>query len=364
MKDLPIGIQTFKAMREEGFVYVDKTEYVYALARKQTYAFLSRPRRFGKSLLVETFKELFMGSEKLFEGLWIHDKWDWSKTYPVIHLSFDAMNYQGLGLDGALSYELNKYAEKYKIELSEDNYKSQFQELLQKVAEKEGKVVLLIYEYDRPIIDYLEKGDLSKAKESQKTLRTFYSVLKRAEPYLRFSFMTSVSNLSKTFVELNYLDDLTLDKKYASIVGYTQEELAFYFEEHIQTALQNLELTREELLENMRIWYGGFSWDGNTKLYNPNSILKFFQKKNFQSFRTTSDFFKTMKDRMRLDLENIEVDSRSLENNDIENLKLIPFLFQTGYLTVKSINRTTGDIVLDCPNKEVREIISDSLITV
>ena len=159
MKDLPIGIQTFKKMREGNYVYVDKTEHIYALARKDTSAFLSRPRRFGKSLLLETFKELFLGSENLFQGLWIHDKWDWSKTYPVIHLSFDAMSYQGLGLEGAISYELKILAKTYDIQFSNDDYKTQFKELLTQLYEKHGKIVLLIDEYDKPIIDYLESSD-------------------------------------------------------------------------------------------------------------------------------------------------------------------------------------------------------------
>ena len=351
-------------MREKNYVYVDKTEFIYALAQDDSSSFLSRPRRFGKSLLVETFKELFLGSEELFRGLWIHDKWDWSKTFPVIHLSFDAMSYQGLGLDGAITYALKEVAEQYDIELTTDDYKTHFDQLIKKMYKKYGQVVLLIDEYDKPIIDYLETHNLPQAKANQKTLKTFYSVLKRAESQIRFCFMTSVSNLSKIFTELNYLNDLTLDKKYAAILGYTQEELEFHFEEHIQSAMQSLELTREELLENMRIWYGGFSWDGKTQIYNPNSILNFFQERKFQSFRATSSFFKTMKERMRFSLENIEVYTQSLENNDIENLKFIPFLFQTGCLTVKSLNRITGDIVLNYPNKEIREIMQDSMTEV
>jgi hypothetical protein len=362
MKDLPIGIQTFKKMREQDYVYVDKTEFVYALARKDTSAFLSRPRRFGKSLLLETFKELFLGSETLFQGLWIHDKWDWSKTYPVIHLSFDAADYQNMGLGDAISYELNRWAEKYKIELSNDNYKTRFEELLKKISQKEGQVVLLIDEHDKPIMDYLEIGDLPQAKENQKILKTFYSVLKKAEPYLRFFIMTGVSNFSKTFIELNHLDDLTLDKSYASIVGYTQEELEFYFEEHIQSVLKNHELTREELLENMRIWYGGFSWTGKTKLYNPYSILNFLKKETFQNFGFTSDILKLIEDRRLFNVENTQVNAQLLERNNIENLNLIPLLFQKGYLTVKSFDRLTADIVLDYPNKEVRDSMHDFMV--
>lgn len=361
MKKLPIGIQTFKKMREKNYVYVDKTEFIYALAQDDSSSFLSRPRRFGKSLLVETFKELFLGSEELFRGLWIHDKWDWSKTYPVIHLSFDAMNYQGLGLDGAITHELKKLANEHNIQFSNDAYKTQFEELLTHLYEKHGKIVLLIDEYDKPIIDYLETVNLPQAIENQKIMKTFYSVLKKSEHYLRFFFITGVSKFSKVsmFSDLNYLNDLTLHKKYANIVGYTQEDLEFHFEEHIQSAMTSLELTREDLLERMRIWYDGFSWDGKSKLYNPFGILNFFEKETFQNFWFSSGMpyflFKIMKERLLFDVENTEINGSSLEKYDIENLDLIPLLFQTGYLTVKSFDRLTEDMVLDYPNKEVRE---------
>ncbi len=361
MKKLSIGIQTFKKMREQGYVYVDKTEPIYALAQDDNSIFLSRPRRFGKSLLLETFKELFLGSETLFQGLWIHDKWDWSKTYPVIHLSFDAMSYQGLGLDGAISYALKEVAEHYEIELTTNDYKTQFDQLIKKMYKKYGKVVLLIDEYDKPIIDYLESSDLPQAKVNQKIMKTFYSVLKKSEPYLRFFFITGVSKFSRVsvFSDLNYLNDLTLNKKCATIVGYTQEELEFYFEERIQSTLHALELTREDLLERIRIWYNGFSWDGKTTLYNPFGILNFFDKETFQNFWFTSGMpnflFKIMKERLIFDVENTEINGRALEKYDIDNLNLIPLLFQTGYLTVKSFDRLTEDMVLDYPNKEVRE---------
>lgn len=368
MKDLPIGIQTFRNMREGDYVYVDKTELIYTLARKDTYSFLSRPRRFGKSLLLDTFKELFLGSENLFKGLWIHDKWDWSKTYPVIHLSFDAMSYQGLGLDGAITRELKIYAKKYNIELPTDDYKSQFEDLLIQLHAKHGKVVLLIDEYDKPIIDYLESNELNQAKANQKIMKTFYSVLKKSEPYLRFFFITGVSKFSRVsvFSDLNYLDDLTLDKSSVAIVGYTQEELEFYFEERIHACMESLELTREDLLERMRIWYDGFSWDGKTKLYNPFGTLNFFKKETFQNFWFSSGMpyflYKIMKERLIFDVENTEINGISLEKYDIDNLDLIPLLFQTGYLTVKSFDRLTEDMVLDYPNKEVRESMYSFMI--
>ena len=368
MKELPIGVQIFKKMRENDYIYVDKTEFVYPIARKEGNNFLSRPRRFGKSLLVNTFKELFLGNEKLFQGLWIHDKWDWSKTYPVLHFSFDAMSYDGLGLDNAISYELNFEAEKYDIQLSVKDYKTQFKELLIKLAEKKGKVVLLVDEYDKPIIDYLEKGDLPQAQKNQKIMKNFYSVLsegtpteKNSESYLRFFFVTGVSKFSKVsiFSDLNHVTDLTLHPNFTTAVGYTQHELEFYFEEHLQAVQESLNMSRAELLEMMRIRYNGFSWDGTNKLYNPFGILNFFDQKWFLNFWFTTGMptflYKLMKERLVFDFENSKINIMELEKYDIENLDLVPLLFQTGYLTVKSIDKSTREMVLDYPNTEVRE---------
>lgn len=368
MKKLPIGVQTFKKMREKNFVYVDKTEFIFNLVQSEGSYFLSRPRRFGKSLLVNTFKELFLGNEKLFQGLWIHDKWDWSKAYPVIHLSFDSMSYQGLGLDGAISYVLKEIAQEHKIEFTTDDYKTQFKELLEKLYQKHGQVVLLIDEYDKPIIDYLEKSNLPQARINQDIMKTFYSVLKNSEDYLRFFFITGVSKFSKVsiFSDLNYLDDLTLDKNYANIVGYTQEELEFYFEENIQSIMVSLEMTREELLESMRVMYDGFSWDGKNKLYNPFGILNFLKKEMFHNFWFSSGMphflYKIMKERLIFDVNDTKISSQALEKYDIENIDLIPLLFQTGYLTVKSYNYKTTEMVLSYPNNEVRESMYSFMI--
>ncbi|MDZ7879452.1 MAG: AAA family ATPase [Saprospiraceae bacterium] len=368
MKDLPISIQTFKKIRENNYIYVDKTELVYEIARKEASHFFSRPRRFGKSLLVNTFKELFLGNEKLFQGLWIYDKWDWSQSYPVIHLSFDSMDYQGLGLDKAISYELKKYAKKYGVELSTENYKTQFKELLIGLYEKEGKIVLLIDEYDKPIIDYLEKEELPEARKNQKIMKGFYSVLKNSEDYLRFFFITGVSKFSKVsiFSDLNYLDDLTLDKNCVTLTGYTQEELEFYFEEHLQKVMRSLELTREELLDNMRIRYNGLSWDGIHKVYSPYGIIHFLKKETFDNFWFTSGMpnflSKIMKERLIFDVDNTKVTTIDLEKYDIENLDLVPLFFQTGYLTVKSFNRMTREMLLGYPNDEVRESLYGFMI--
>ncbi len=368
MKNLPLGIQTLSEIRENNCIYVDKTELVHKLVTTGKYYFLSRPRRFGKSLLISTLKSLFLGHQNLFEGLWIEDKWDWSKTNPVIHLSFDATNYQGYGLAKAISKDLAECAKKYSIELLETDFKSQFKELIDSLSNKYGKVVLLIDEYDKPIIDYLENAKIEQAKENRLILRDFYSVLKNADSQLKLVFITGISKFSKVslFSHLNNLTDITIHPDYAALTGYTQAELEFHFEDYLQKCTQSLKISREALLLNMKKWYDGYTWDGETEVYNPYGTLNFLSKKMFQNywFSTGSPNFliEQMRKHARFDVENAVVNTAVLDKYDIENLALIPLLFQTGYLTIKELDMMTGDIVLDYPNKEVRESMYAFLI--
>jgi hypothetical protein len=199
MKNLPIGIQNLVQIRAKNGIYVDKTQLIHKLVTTGTYYFLSRPRQFGKSLTISTLKELFLGNKLLFEGLWIYDKWDWSKSNPVLHFSFDAMNYSRQSLEIALSKEIKYWAKEYKIKLIETDFQDQFKELLDKLAKKKGKVVLLIDEYDKPIIDYLENANIDQAKMNRVILRDFYSVLKNADTSLELVFITGVSKF-ETFL--------------------------------------------------------------------------------------------------------------------------------------------------------------------
>ena len=375
MKNLPIGLQALESFQDLDCVYVDKTQLVHQLVTRGKYYFLSRPRRFGKSLLISTFKELFLGNKELFESLnfkgknlWILDKWDWTKKHPVIHFSFDAMDYSGLGLADAMMSELCNKANDFDVQLTKVGFKEQFKELLEKVSKKQGKIVLLIDEYDKPIIDFLEGDDYSQAKANQKTMRNFYSVLKNADSLLKFFFVTGVSKFSRVsmFSDLNNFKDITLHAGYAALTGYTQQELEFYFDDYLQLAMQELNLSREVLLENMRVWYNGFSWNGTTKVYNPFGTLNFLDERRFRNFWFTTGTPKflihQMKKHVHFDVENTRIEGVFLDKYDIENLDLIPLLFQTGYLTVKAIDPMTEDMVLDYPNQEVRQSIYQFLI--
>ena len=342
MKNLPLGIQSLQQLRDKNCIYVDKTQLIHQLVTTGSYYFLSRPRRFGKSLLISTLKCLYLGKKDLFEGLWIEDKWDWSKTNPVIHLSFDAVDYQGLGLSAAISEVLQKSAKEYGITLLKTTLKSQFEELIESLSRQYGKVVLLIDEYDKPIIDYLENDKIEQAKAHRLVLRDFYSVLKSLGTHLELVFITGISKFSKVslFSHLNNLTDITIHPDYAALTGYTQVELEFYFEEYLQICTKSLKISREELLSNMKIWYDGYTWDGETEVYNPLGTLNFLSARLFKNywFSTGSPEFliEQMRKHNRFDVENSIVDSAILDKYDIENLALIPLLFQTGYLTVMS----------------------------
>jgi Predicted AAA-ATPase/PD-(D/E)XK nuclease superfamily len=358
---LPHGVQTFLKMRSDDYVYVDKTEHIYRLASKTDNYFLSRPRRFGKSLTVSTLKELFEGNRPLFKGLWIEDKWDWSVTHPVIHFSFAKIAYKELGLDTALKVELNNIAEKYNIIFKTDSYQQQFQELIKLLYEQYGKIVILIDEYDKPIIDFLEKNEMPIAKANQKVMKNFYSVLKDAEPFIRLLFITGVSKFSKVslFSDLNHLTDLTLNKDFTTLVGYTQQELESNFKEHIEAVMDYQNMNWADILVKMKEWYNGFSWDGINTVYNPFGTLTFLNEKVFSNtwFSTATPTFliNLIREKTVFKYEEQWMSKLALEKYDLDNLDLIPLMFQTGYLTVKELDIKSGDMLLDYPNREVRD---------
>ena len=361
-KFLPIGVQYFDKMQEGNYIYVDKTEHIFRLAERiGAPYFLSRPRRFGKSLIVSILKELFSGRKDLFKGLWIEDRWDWSKTNPVIHFSFDRMNYKKDGLETVIESRVNTIAKDYEIELTEDYDATDFGQLIEKLSEKEGDVVILIDEYDKPIIDYLESDQYPKAKENQKIMKSFYSVLKPLSNHIRLLFITGVSKFSKVsiFSDLNHLDDLTLHPDYATLMGYTQEELESYFEDYLDKAANKFKVNKAFLLDKMRLWYNGYSWDGENKVYNPFCVLRFLSNLRFDNYwfatGTPSFLLGQMKRHNNFAVESTEIRSRKLDKYTIENIDLVPLLFQTGYLTIKSMNLLEAKMVLDYPNLEVRE---------
>jgi hypothetical protein len=370
MQILPIGIQTFEKIREVNMLYVDKTRQIHHLITSGFYYSLSRPRRFGKSLTLSTIKCIYEGKKDLFKGLWIEDQWDWSQTNPVVHIQFNNIGYLETGLEHALSDTLKNQATAHGIVLERQGHGQQLDELLQKLSTKTGRrVVLLIDEYDKPLIDYLEKDQLPTAFEHQRILKAFYGVIKSADPYIQFLMITGVSKFSKVsiFSDLNHLADITTHPKFSDLVGYTQIELEQTFGAWIdKTLAEHPEHTRETLLEEIRQWYNGYNWRGPHSVYNPFSILNFFSTGNFEDFwfktGTPSFLIKKLKEAQYFNLNNLQASTALMESYTLDNLEVRSLLFQTGYLTIRNYDQTLGLYTLDYPNREVEQALTNHLI--
>ncbi|MDZ7878513.1 MAG: AAA family ATPase [Saprospiraceae bacterium] len=365
LPNLPIGRQYFASIRKDKAIYVDKTEYIYNICSPADSSyFLSRPRRFGKSLTLDTINELFSGNRALFEGLWIEDKWNWSETYPIIRMSLDAIGHEE-GLKTALLTALQEIADDFELSLVAKSPGAGFKELIKKIVKKTGKqVVILIDEYDRPIVDYIDPYNLAMANKQRDVLKDFFSILKDASKNIRFLLITGVSKFARVsiFSDLNHLIDLTLNKKYAALCGYTQTELEHFFTPY-------LAVMPPETLEKMKLWYDGYSWDGATFVYNPFSVLNFFENQTYSNFwfatGTPTFLLKLMRKRFAYKLEETEVSNLILESFRLEKfdeLDVNSLLLQTGYLTIKKI-KTSGKFILDYPNKEVRQAFGQFLLS-
>jgi len=365
MKNLPLGIQTFSKLINGNYLYVDKTKSIYDLISSGgEYYFLSRPRRFGKSLLVSTLAELFSGNKELFKDLWIYDKIEWT-PYPVIHIDFSKIDFETPGkLKESLKSFLNKTARSVGLKLDKDNsYKESFIELIEKLSVK-GKVVILIDEYDKPVIEFLEKGKIDTAKEIRDVLKSFYGVLKGSDFYLKFVFITGVSKFSRIsiFSDLNNLTDITLSEEFSTLLGYTEAEMHHYFSFYIEKMSKKQKMPVPDLIEKIRHWYNGYSWDGVNFVYNPFSILHTFNACNFKNFwfstGTPGFLLQLLKNRKSeiMNFENFPVKSYTFDTYDLEHLDIAALLFQTGYLTIKKITQGDEDETyhLSYPNREVR----------
>jgi Predicted AAA-ATPase/PD-(D/E)XK nuclease superfamily len=362
MKKLPAGESSFNTIMGEGWLYVDKTKDIHQLVEAGKYYFLSRPRRFGKSLTVSTLRALFEGRKELFEGLWIHDKVDWEKKHPVISLSFNGLDYKTLGLENALCTELDLVADRISIKLAAKTAKGKFKELIERLKAT-AQVVVLIDEYDKPINDFLH--DFQQADANRDILGNFFGVLKDNEvvPHLRFVFITGVSKFSKVtlFSELNNLTDLTQHPKFSTLLGITQEELERDFHEHIEHLAKEMGIGRAELLVKIKHWYNGYTWDGVNFVYNPFSLLHLFGSGRFANYwftsGTTSWLVRKFRD-LRADISSFEdlmVGEAFFDKFEVKNIDPAVLLYQTGYLTIKEVYNTEPKRYrLGYPNHEVR----------
>src|SRR5690606_6834039 len=280
LRKYPIGLQSFREIRERGFIYIDKTEIIHHLVESGKYYFLSRPRRFGKSLLLDTVEELFKGNKALFEGLWIYDQRDWSQTHPVIHFNFAELPYKEVGLGESISREIARISRRQGVELTGDNLKEQFRELIDQVSAIHGQVVILIDEYDKPLIDYLD--DPAKLEAHRAVMKSFYSVLKGQDEHIRLLLLTGVSRFSKVslFSDLNHLRDISMNGQFDDLVGITQPEL----ERGFAPEIEELQQQERDILIKIRNWYNGYSWGGVKRVYNPFSILNFMADREFNIY--------------------------------------------------------------------------------
>jgi len=364
MKKLPIGIQTLSNIIEDNYVYVDKTHIAYNLIRKGKYYFLSRPRRFGKSLFLDTLKEIFEGNKELFKGLYIYDKWDWEVKYPVLRISLGSGVIKDLDkLNTRLLWILEDVEKDVNIKCESDNPIKCFKELIQKSFHKYGKkVVILIDEYDKPILDNIT--DKEVAREMRDAMKDFYGVIKDNDAYIQMVFITGVSKFSKMnlFSGLNNLEDITLDENYATICGYTHKDLLTVFKEHLQGVD----------MEKVKQWYNGYNFLGE-KVYNPFDILLFISKK----FAFKSYWWSTGNPSFLIDLlysknysipevENYETTDEMLDSFDIDTIELEILLWQTGYLTIKEKfnERDRLKYKLGLPNREIQYALNDFFIDI
>jgi len=362
MKKLSIGISDFKELIQGNYIYVDKTEYIYKLINSGKYYFLSRPRRFGKSLLISTVEYLFNGEKELFKGLYIQDKFNWEEVYPVIRIDFSKDILKKEDYKKRVIQELEKNYINNGIEMLEkgEDEISLFEKLIITIYKSYGKqVVVLIDEYDKPILDLIE--DIKQAEEVRKQLKAFYSVLKGLDKYIRFVLITGVSKFSKVslFSGLNQLKDISLDTRYGNICGYTQNELEFYFKDYLQ------DLNLEEIKE----WYNGYYFLQDT-LYNPFDILLYLDTKKFKNYwyetGKTEFLFKLLKnkDYQLPYLNKVYYTNEILDKFDLEYISIEALMFQTGYLTIKEIKKIDEEevYILDYPNKEVRQSFNRELL--
>jgi len=364
LRKLPIGIQDFEKLRNGNFVYVDKTQYVYQLAQLGIPYFLARPRRFGKSLFLSTLKAYFEGKKELFEGLKIAElEKEWIE-YPVFYLDFNRESYSNINFfNKSLDTNLAIHEKKWGRVENETTPASRLIGLIHRAYEKTGRrVVVLIDEYDKPLISTMENPDLND--EIRAELKGFYGVLKAEDAHLRFVFLTGVTKFSKVsiFSDLNQLVDISLSEKYAEICGITQQELKDNFEIELRQIAEKQNQTYEQILAKMKKRYDGYHFSTKPEgLYNPFSVLNTLNDFTFRYYwfaTGTPTFLAKALRNQNYDIRKFEddvlIDEPSIMDYRVENQNLIPLLYQTGYLTVKSYKKDEDAFILGFPNEEVK----------
>lgn len=364
----PIGIQDFEDLQRNGYAYVDKTNFVYKLADEGKYYFLSRPRRFGKSLFLSTLEAYFQGKKELFEGLAIYDlETDWKK-YPIFHIDLNTANFREKdSLYTVLNDYLTTWECKYGTRESEATLALRFKGVIARAAEKEGcGVVILIDEYDKPILQTLRDPELQAEHRAQ--LKAFYSVLKTQDRYIKFAFLTGVTKFGKVsvFSDLNNLTDISMDHRYISICGMTEKELLTNFKEGIGELASANEDNETETIDKLRMRYSGYHFEENSEeIYNPFSVLNTLANSRYDDYWFKANTHTFLIDILKkhayciTDLNKAQVKANMMNNVDSNP---IPVIYQSGYLTIKSYDERFKNYQLGFPNKEVEEGILNTLL--
>ena len=366
----PIGIQDFEKIRKEGYVYVDKTDLVYRLAKSGVYYFLSRPRRFGKSLLVSTMEAYFSGRKDLFEGLAVAElEKDWTE-YPVLRFDLSGKSYAAEeDLMQQLDLQLSAIENRFGIEKRYDSPDVRFQYIIESVYGKTGRrVVILIDEYDKPIVDNL--GDDGLSETLRRRLQGFYSVMKAKDGFIQFGFLTGVSKLGRlsVFSGLNNLEDVSMDARYADICGISEQDLRKYFGESVVELARANGLSEEECYARIAEMYDGYHFHPRSEgVYNPFSVLNAFKSLTFRKYwfsTGTPSFLVRYLEQGNYRLDNLaacRASEQDLSGVNARRPQVITLLYQTGYLTIKDYNPRTDRYTLGYPNKEVEDGFMDSL---
>ena len=368
-RNYPLSSHYFPNLIENNAIYVDKTQFIVPLLANKNNAsyFLSRPRRFGKSLFLSAIEQIFLGKKHLFKNLYIYDKIDW-ETHPVIRLSLDRIGFDAIGVEKALYLTVKNIADTHDIVLKNEDSARCFGELIQKLSEKyQKKMVILIDEYDKPIIYYVERDNSTQAEINRDILKSFYGVLKDSGEYLRFTFITGVSKFSKVsiFSDLNYFDDLTLNPKFATIGGFTEAEIRQYCPQGLIDLGETEGKTVEEIMDKIRYWYNGFSWNAVDFVYNPFSFMHLMDKLAFKNYwfesGTPTFLVRLINADFRYIIKDVKVNANVYSWHDLKKLNYISIMLQTGYLTFK---KYLGDdeYIVNYPNKEVESAFSEMML--
>ena len=368
---LPIGIQDFEKLRTGNYLYVDKTPLIYELTRTSTPYFLSRPRRFGKSLLLSTMEAYFLGKKDLFKGLALEKlEKEWTQ-YPVLKISFGVNSYENNErLKSRLDSIVSENESRYNIEKKSDNPAERFANIIREVSEKYNqKVVILIDEYDKPILDALYTDF---EEQNRQELRSFYSPLKDSDKYIRFLFITGITKVSHVniFSGLNQLDDISMYEDYSDLCGISQEELERYFEPEINALAEKQKVSVEMAKEKLAKMYDGYHFTYEVEgVYNPFSLLKCFKQRRFDSYwfdtATPTMLIKTL-EKKSSDLlrytKPIIIQESAFKNYDPESENVLPVLYQSGYLTIKDYDNDSELYTLGIPNREVEKGLFEIII--